>query len=173
MSKAVKELVAQDIARRLGGVEDCVIGNMIGLDSGTTSTLRRQLREKKINVLVVKNSLARLATRGTRLAPAFEGLSGMAAVLYGAEDFVSLVKEAVKLHDDDKLPAFEARGGVMDGERLSSEQVKQISKWPSRQEQLSILAGQILSPGAQLSSQLLAMGGALASQIDQAGEKNG
>ena len=55
----------------------------------------------------------------------------------------------------------------MDGEQLTAPQVEQVSKWPSRTEQLSILLGQILSPGAMLASQLNSVGGALASQIEQ------
>ena len=66
---------------------------------------------------------------------------------------------------------FEPRGGVMDGEHLSPDKVKEISKWPNRQEQLSLLMGQILAPGANLVSQLLAPGGALASQIKQKSEE--
>ena len=58
----------------------------------------------------------------------------------------------------------------MDGERLTAPQVEQVSKWPSRTEQLSILLGQILSPGAMLASQLNSVGGALASQIEQKGK---
>jgi hypothetical protein len=58
----------------------------------------------------------------------------------------------------------------MDGERLTAEKVKEISKWPNRLEQLSILSGQILSAGANLSAALLGPGGALASQIKKKGE---
>ena len=58
----------------------------------------------------------------------------------------------------------------MDGEPLSAADVERVSKWPSRSEQLSILLGQILSPGANLVSQLNSVGGALASQIEQRGE---
>jgi len=61
----------------------------------------------------------------------------------------------------------------MDGEQLSPEQVTEVSKWPSRSEQLSLLMGQILSPGAALASQLNSAGGALASQIEQISEKEG
>ena len=49
----------------------------------------------------------------------------------------------------------------------------EVSKWPTRLEQLSLLMGQILSPGATLSSQLISAGGALASQIKQHGEREG
>jgi large subunit ribosomal protein L10 len=48
--------------------------------------------------------------------------------------------------------------------------VKVVSKWPTRAEQLSILSGQILSPGAKLSSQLLGAGAKLASQIKKKSE---
>ncbi|MDH3717345.1 MAG: 50S ribosomal protein L10, partial [Planctomycetota bacterium] len=65
---------------------------------------------------------------------------------------------------------FVPRGGVMDGASLTSEEVVQVSKWPSREEQLSILVGQILSPGATLAAQLIGPGGALASQIKQKAE---
>ena len=173
MSKYVKDLISKDLAQRLRGVDDALLVNVIGLDSDQSFTLRKQLREKNISLLVVKNSMARRATEGTQLAPAFEGADGSLAVVWGGEDFISLVKEITKLDKDDAYKAFETRGGVMDGERLSPERVKEISKWPNRQEQLSILVGQILSPGAKLSSQLLAPGGLLVSQLDKKAEGEG
>ena len=138
---------------------------MIGMSANETVLLRRRLREKDISLLVVKNSLARRATEGTSLAPAFEGLSGTAAVMWGAEDFVSLVKEAVELDKGGEFENFEARGGCMDGENLTSERVAEISKWPSRAEQLSMLVGQILGPGSGLAAQLKGPGSKLASQV--------
>jgi large subunit ribosomal protein L10 len=100
----------------------------------------------------------------------FEGLTGTSAICWGCEDIVTLAKEITKLAAIEKNKPFEARGGVMDGEKLTSEQVAQVSKWPGRAEQLAILVGQILSPGADLVSQLTSAGGALASQIEQKGE---
>ena len=165
MSKFVKDLMTKDVAARLEGVEDCLLANVIGMDANSTVALRKRLREKDIHILVVKNSLARRATEGTTIAPAFEGLSGTAAVVWGAEDFVSLVKEVVELDKGDEFDKFEARGGCMDGEALSPERVAEISKWPSRTEQLSMLVGQILGPGSQLSAQLKGPGSKLASQV--------
>ena len=167
MSKFVKDLLTKDVSNRLEGVQDCLLANVIGMDANSTVALRKRLREKDIQLLVVKNSLARRATEGTALAPAFEGLSGTAAVLWGAEDFVSLVKEVVELDKADEFDKFEARGGCMDGESLSAEKVAEISKWPNRAEQLSMLVGQILGPGSQLSAQLKGPGSKLASQVKQ------
>ncbi len=100
MSKYVKELVARDIQRRLDGVSDAVLVTYPGLDANTTNELRTELATKNISMFVVKNSLARRATEGTSLAPAFEGAAGQVAVCFGGEDFVSLVKEIVRLDKD-------------------------------------------------------------------------
>jgi ribosomal protein L10 len=172
MSKFVKDMLTKDLASRLDGVGDCVVANVIGLDANTTSALRKRLREKDISLMVIKNSLARRATEGTSLGPAFEGLDGTAAVVWGAQDFVSLVKEVTELDKDGaEFEKFEALGGVMDGEKLSPEKVKEISKWPSREEQLSMLVGQILGPGSQLVSQINGPGSQLAGQVKSIVEK--
>jgi large subunit ribosomal protein L10 len=170
MSKYVKNLVTDHLRTRLNNVHDALLVNMIGIKSNNAMRLRNELASKNIQVMVVKNSMAARAAAGTSLAPMFEGLTGTSAICWGCEDIVSLAKEITKLTRDEKNKPFEARGGVMDGERLSSEQVAQVAKWPSRTEQLSLLVGQILSPGADLVSQLTSMGGALASQIEQKGE---
>jgi large subunit ribosomal protein L10 len=120
--------------------------------------------------MVVKNSLARRATEGTTLSPAFEGVEGTMAVVWGCEDMISLAKEIIRLSEQADFAPFAPKGGVMDGQRLSADEVKSISKWPSRQEQLSILSGQILSVGSMLSSQLLGPGKKLNSQIKKKGE---
>ena len=171
MSKYVKDLVVQDLRRRLDGVDDAVLVNVVGMHGNETVVLRKQLRDKGIGLLVVKNSLAKRATEGTPLNAAFEGAEGALAVVWGGEDFVSLVKEVTTVDKTGGFEKFEPRGGVMDGEHLTPEKVKEISKWPNRMEQLSLLMGQILAPGANLVSQLTAPGGALASQIKQKSEE--
>ncbi len=121
--------------------------------------------------MVVKNTLARRATEGTVLASAFDGSTGTSAVIWGDFDAPVLAKEIVRLQGLKELAPFEAKGGVVDGSKLSAAEVAKVAKWPTREEQLSLLIGQILSPGALLVSQLNSIGGALASQIKQHGER--
>ncbi len=170
MSKYVKDLVTKDLAQRLSGVEDALLVNVVGLDANRTVQLRKRLRDKQMNLLVIKNNLARRACEGTPLSAAFDGAAGTLAMLWGGEDLISLAKEVIEIQRSGQFAPFEPRGGVMDGEHLSAEMVKDISKWPNREGQLSLLLGQILSPGAMLCSQLLAPGGALASQIEKKSE---
>jgi ribosomal protein L10 len=167
MSKQLKNLIASEISRRLAGVSDALLVNVIGMNSSSTYNLRKELRGKNIHLLVVKSSLARRATEGTALGKAFEQGEGSLAIVWGADDFVSLAKEIVELQKKPEFEKCQARGGVMDGEQLSAEKVAEVSKWPNRVGQIGLLVGQILSPGAQLLSQLESAGGALASQIEK------
>ena len=169
MSKYVKNLISEDLAKQLAGETDCLLVNVVGLDANNTMTLRRELRSKNIRITVVKNSLARRATEGTPLAVAFDSVAGPVAVVWGSEDIVSLAKEVVRLTKEEAYEGFSAKGGLMDQALLTEKQVHEVSKWPGRAEQLSILVGQVLSPGANLSGQLLGPTGSLASQIKQCG----
>ncbi len=171
MSKYVKNLITDDLRRRLEGVRSAVLVNVVGLDAIADTRLRKELRDRSIQLVVVKNSLAARATEGTPLAPMFDGLSGSAAICWGGEDMVSLAKEILGLAGRKEFEKLEPRGGCMEGKRLDRDQLTAVSKMPSRQEMLGILVGQILAPGARLAAQLKGPGGALASQIKQKGEE--
>ncbi len=172
MSKYVKNLITEHLRDRLDGVQDALLVNMLGLNVNANNQLRAALESKGIQVMVVKNSLAARACQGTSLAPMFEGLTGSAAICWGSEDVVSLAKEVIELAKKDEYEAFETRGGVMDGEALTTAQVEEVSKWPTRSEQISILVGQILAPGGSLAAQLAGPGGAVVSQIKQKAEED-
>jgi large subunit ribosomal protein L10 len=171
VSKYVKNLISSDIHRRLDGVADAILVNVIGMDSSSTYAIRKHLRDKSINMLVVKRSLASRATEGTSLRPMFDSREGSMAIVWGCEDFVSLAKEIAAIDKAKTFEKFEVKGGVMDGDALSAEQVLAISKWPSRVEQIAMLIGQVLSPGSTLMGQLLSPGGKLASQLEKMVEK--
>jgi large subunit ribosomal protein L10 len=171
MSKLVKGLITKELQKKLLGVSDALVADVIGLNSERTAALRSTLHAKKIKVLVVKNSLARRATEGTSLAPAFEGLTGSSAVVWGADDFISLVKEVHEIEKSKKFEKFVPKGGVFDGEAFKAARIAEMSKWPNRVEQLSILAGTILGPGANLAAAIKGPGSTLAGQVKQKSEE--
>lgn len=165
MSKQIKSMLVDDLKGRLGGVGDLIVVSLGRLDAQKTTQLRQALRKKKIQLQLVKNSLARLATTGTPLAPAFDKAEGMLAIAWGGEDVVDLAKELDRLAGVKDFEGFECRGGALDGARLEPGDVKKVAKWPTRTEQLSLLSGQISSLAGTLSGQILSAGGALAGQI--------
>jgi len=173
MSKFVKDLMTRDLASKWDGVGELMLVDIVGLEANDAVALRKRLREKDIKLMVIKNSLARRATEGTVLAPAFEGATGSQAVVWGGEDIVSLAKEVMAIADGADFDKFAPTGGVLDGARLSADDVKAVSKWPSRAEMLSTISGQLLGPAATLSAQLLGPAKMLASQVKQKGEEEG
>jgi len=173
MSKYVKQLLSDDIARRLEGVNDAFVVSLVGMDTNTNNVLRTALAEKQIHLMMVKNSLARRALKNTPLAPMFEVAAGSCAICWGAGDVVGLAKEIVRLTKEKQFKEFKLVGGAMDSDALTAEQAAEVSKWPSREEQISLLVGQIVGVGATLSGQLLGPGAMLASQIKQIAEKDG
>jgi large subunit ribosomal protein L10 len=165
MSKLVKDMLVEDLKKRLGNVAELVVVSLGKLDAQKTSQLRSTLRKKRIHLQMVKNSLARRATADTPLAPAFTTAEGMLAIAWGGEDVVDLAKELDRLTGLKDFEGFECRGGALDGSRLEAADVKRVAKWPTRGEQLSILSGQISGLASTLSGQILSAGGTLAGQI--------
>lgn len=172
MSKFVKQLIIDDLKRRLANVPYAMLVSFTGLDARTNHSLRSSLSEKGIEMTVIKNSLARRATEGTELNPLFHGIEGSLAICWGSQDIVSLAKDLVKISKDKNFKGLEIVAAVMDGEKLNAAAAVDVSKWPSREEQISMLLGQIVGVGAKLSSQFIAVGGALASQFKQIAEKD-
>ena len=165
MSKAIKDMLVDDLKGRLTGVGDVIVVSLGKLDAQKTTQLRQSLRKKRISLQLVKNSLARRAMADTPLAPAFDEAAGMLAIAWGGEDVVDLAKELDRVSAIKDYEGLEFRGGALDGARLEPADVKGVAKWPSRAEQLSIISGQISSMGAKLSGQILSAGGTLAGQI--------
>lgn len=171
MSKYVKDLMIKDLSSRWEGVEEMLVIDMVGLEAEDSVVLRKRFREKDMHLMVVKNSLARRATEGTALAPAFAGEGGCLTAVWGGEDIVTLAKEVATAIKGDKSDILKAVSGVLDGEKLSAEKVNEVSKWPSRSEMLSTISGQIMGPAMTISAQLLGPAKLLASQVKQKGEE--
>ena len=166
MSKYVKDLVSNYVASQVSDVQDALLVDMVKMTANEANVLRGELEEKGVRLMVVKNTLARRAVKGTSLEPLFSTIGGSAALCWGCEDIVSLTKVVCGLADDKRFKdKFVVKCGVMDNDRMDADMVKNVSTWPSRTEQLAMLVGQILGPGANLAAAMLGPGSTVAGQI--------
>ena len=120
---------------------------------------------------MVKNSLARRATEGTPLAPAFEGADGTLAVVWGGEDIVSLAKEVVSIAEDKEFAAVRAQGrrdGRPAARGRPGQGGQQVAEPPGAAQHF---VGPDPEPGREAVGQLLGAGGKLASQIKKKSEE--
>ena len=99
---------------------------------------RHQLREAGAEYRVVKNTLARLAVKGTQFEGATEHFKGVSAIAWTESDPVILSKTISKfIKANADLYTFKA--GVVDGRVVDLKQVQAIASLPSKEELISKL----------------------------------
>ena len=145
-----------------------VMAEYSGMTVAELTELRAQLRENGAVVKVVKNRLAKIALKGTPGEGVAELFKGPVAIAY-AEDMISAPKVAVKFAKDSDF--FNILGGVMGDEVFDVAGIEALSKLPSREELIGMVASRLLGQASEIGSRLNAPGAALAGAIGVIGEK--
>src|SRR5688500_15214023 len=170
MSKLVKDLVTKELTSRLKELEAVAVINPRGIDAVKNHGIRRRLREKGLRMTVVKNTLARRAVEGGKLAGFDKLLDGPSAVIYGKASISAIARQLLaekKL--DEKL---ELRGVFCDGESYVGDAgVTKVSKLPTREEAIGNIVAAILGPGRKLAAALKGPGGTLGAMLKSIEDK--
>ena len=148
MNRKEKEQVILDLGEKVKGFQAAVLTNYRGLNVEQLNHLRQRLREEKISYHVVKNTLMKLASKGTDLEKLDNFFEGPTAIAISYGDPVLLAKilsEFVKTQ-----PSLEIKVGLIQGKVASPEEVKALATMPSRE----VLLGQILGGIQGTASQL-------------------
>lgn len=115
-----------------------------GISVPQVTELRSRIRETGGQYLVVKNTLALRAIQGSPLEQLAAMFEGPVAVAFSHDDAVGLAKA---LSDSAKeMPALEVRGGLVNGQQVAGDQVKEIASLPSREELIAKLLFLLQSP---------------------------
>lgn len=170
MSKQIKQMIIDDIRQRLGDNRDVLVVNSSKLDAVTDNRFRMTLRSQGIELLQVKNTLARRALADVGVASMDEVLAGPSTLVWGGEDIVALSKEIAKWARE--LDQLEIKGGAVEGQAMDAKGVVDLSKSPGRLELIGQIAGLALSPGARVAGALLGGGGTLCGQVESLADKD-
>jgi large subunit ribosomal protein L10 len=137
MNREQKRKFVEEWSKEISGVPYAILVDYRGLTVAEEGRLRRRIKEAGNYYRVVKNNLAKIAVPGTLLEPLSDHFVGPCAVAWCTEDPVGMAKILVEFSKD--APALEIKAGVLDGKILDSEEVRQLSKMPSREEMLAKL----------------------------------
>ena len=152
MNRKEKEQVISDLSERIKGFRAAVLTNYRGLNVEQLNHLRQRLREEKISYHVIKNTLMKLASKGTdleKLDRYFEGPTAI-AISYGDPVLLSkILSEFIKTQ-----PSLEIRIGLIQGRVASPEEVKALATMPSREVLFGQILGGIQGPASQLGALL-------------------
>jgi large subunit ribosomal protein L10 len=164
MSKQVKDLITQELTGRLKDLDGVAVINPRGIDGNKNHGIRRRLREKGMRMTVVKNTLARRATKDSKLAGFDKLLDGPSAVVYGGASLPTIARQL--LEEKKKDETLELRGVFFDGEAYVGDKgVEQVSKLPTREEAIALVVAALLGPGKKLAAALKGPGGTLGAML--------
>lgn len=169
MSKPIKELIQNELIKRLTGVSSLAVVGFTGIDAITTHQIRSRLHGKNMKMMVVKNSIARHAFGRTGLPDSKELLTGPCAVVFGAEGVVSVVRELLDIKKD--TPNLTVKAAVLEGDIFGAERIEELSKFPTREEAVARTVSCVLSPGGKLVGAIMGPGGKIASLLKSIQEK--
>lgn len=165
MSKSIKNMIIREYQARLQGFDDAALISIRGVSSNDTNKLRKTLRDKKIKVSVVRNSLARKAFDGSPLKNLGPMLEGSSALAYGGASVVEIARELVTLLES--IPTIELKGAVLDGTLYKGKAgVTELSKFPTKAEAQAQVVTLLLGPARSLVGQVLGPGRTVAGLVE-------
>jgi large subunit ribosomal protein L10 len=161
---AIEEIVAQiDESHAIFAVD------YRGISVPQVAELRAKLRDADATFKVVKNSLTERAADQAGAETLKEYLAGPTALTFVRGDAATAAKAIADYAKATQLLPF--KGGVMDGGALDVDQLRSLSRLPSREVLYGQLVGVVASPVGGLVRSLSALVGGLASALGQVREK--
>ncbi len=168
MNRAEKEVEIKELNERFSNDELVVVAHYSGLTVSEMSKLRSDLRAEGATFKVTKNTLAKIAIKGTKfekMESLFTGPTGVAT----SADPVAAAKVAHKFANTNKN--FIIVGGALGEMVLDAAGVEAIAKLPSLDEIRSKLVGLLQAPATKLAGLLQAPARDLVGVTKAYGEK--
>lgn len=142
-----KKAIVAEVAAVASTALSAVAAEYRGLTVSAMNELRSKARESNIYLRVIRNTLARRAFEGTKLACLDEALVGPLVLALSHEEpgaAARLIKDFVKKNDKMVVRAL-----AVDGQLLGAQHLDAVAKLPTRLDALAMLASVIQAPVTQ------------------------
>lgn len=147
-TKAFKSEKIDAIKSKVEKAQVAIITEYKGYTVEEITNLRRALQKEGGDYMVTKNTLTKVAIKGTNYEAMADLMKGPIAIAFGFEDQVSPAKVVSKFIKDSKKG--EILGAVLDGNLLSASEAKALANLPSKEELYAKMLGSINSPATGL-----------------------
>src|ERR1700736_3475610 len=169
MNRDEKAVAIAEIATQMDESHAIFAVDYRGISVPQVAELRGKLREADATFKVVKNSLTERAADQAGTETLKDFLTGPTALTFVRGDVATAAKAIADYGRTTQLLPF--KGGLMDGAALDVDQIRALSRLPSRQVLYGQLVGVVASPMTGLVRTLNALVGGLAAALGQVHEK--
>jgi large subunit ribosomal protein L10 len=152
--KAEKAATVADLTARLKASSTAVLADYRGMTVGQMRDLRTKLRGDGIQMVVVKNTLARRAAKAAGYESLSAELVGPIAMLFAVDDVSAparILNDYIRANRKMVIKA-----GLLEGQVIKADAVTELADLPSREVLLSRLLGAMQAPLGNLASVLQA-----------------
>jgi large subunit ribosomal protein L10 len=137
-SRETKQQDLAAITESLASSKSAMVVSFTKLTVTKDQEFRNSLREAGAQYQVVKNTLARIAVKGTDFEQASDAFKGVTAIAWTENDPVVLSK-AISKFMKDNADIYTFKTGVVDGKLVDLTQLTTIANLPSKEELMSKL----------------------------------
>ena len=169
MNRDEKAAVIKEVARQITDAEAIYAVDYRGASVPQAAELRARLREADATFRVVKNTLTERAADEAGAEGLKAYLEGPTAMTFVRGDAAAAAKALADFRRTSGLLTF--KGGWMNGEALSPDQMDAIARLPTRDVLYGRLVGMVASPLTGLVTSLGGLIGGLARQLSQIAEQ--
>jgi large subunit ribosomal protein L10 len=156
VTRAEKEQELQDLTAAFKSADSAILVDYRGLNVPAVTELRRQLRGAKAKYKVVKNTLAKRATKGTAFESLEKEFEGTTAIAYTGEDAVALAKALTTFMKSSPTLTLKIKAAVVQGRAIKAAEVTDLATMPGKPELYAKLLFLLQAPMQQFVSVLAA-----------------
>ena len=170
MNRQEKESVIASLKLAIEPATLVIVAEKQGISAAMTLKMRKTVREVSGNVVVAKNSLAKLAIAESDYSNLSDSLKGSNIILYSHADPVALAKNLVAFSKE--CEAFKIKGGAMGATFFTAEMIKKLAELPSLDQLRGQIIGIIQAPAAKVARTILEPAAQLARVIQAKADKD-
>lgn len=139
MNRDEKAAIVAELNDSFTRAKFSVVADYCGLTVSDLEKIRRDLRDTSSEIRIAKNTLLRLAVTDTSCESLTDDFTGTTAIVMSYDDPVAPAKVLAKCAED--YEKFQLRSAVLEGEKITVDDLVALSKLPSKE----VLLGQLLS----------------------------
>lgn len=169
-SRETKQKDLNALTESLSSSKSAMVVSFTKLTVTKDQEFRNNLRAAGAKYQVVKNTLARIAVKGTDFEQASDHFKGVTAIAWTENDPVILSKAMSKFMKDN-ADIYTFKTGVVDGKLIDLKQLTTIASLPSKEELISKLLWVLNAQAQRIVTVINAVPRDLAVVVKQIGEK--